>query len=104
MLPGDTSNRWTRSGKAPVMVSPTAGQRAHSARVEIELILDRPAASRVVHIAQVGRDFLVPAAPVTTEPGRAELRLRVDGRERRRAIRLPDGLRPGTEARILPAN
>jgi hypothetical protein len=86
------------------MVSPTAGQRAHSARVEIELILDPAGQRTVVPVAQVGAGFLVTSESVECSPTDAELVLRVDGSERRRAVRLPDGL--GTEsreARILSA-
>jgi hypothetical protein len=74
------------------MVSSVAGQRAHSAHVEIDLILHLDGQRMVVPVAQVGHGFLVTSFPTEAPPTDAELVLRVDGREQRRVIRLPGGL------------
>jgi hypothetical protein len=85
-------------------MSPTAGQRAHSALVEMDLILDPAGDRRVVEIAQLAPDFLITTDLVQHPPGRAEIVYRVDGYERRWMVLLPDGLTPASRtARILKA-
>ncbi|BET68602.1 hypothetical protein ASA1KI_35200 [Opitutales bacterium ASA1] len=73
------------------MVTSVAGQRTHPTHVEIDLILHLEGRRTVVPVAQNGRGFLVTSFPTEAPPTDAELVLRVDGREQRRAIRLPDG-------------
>jgi hypothetical protein len=77
------------------MVASTAGQRAHSAQVEIELLLDVKREVRIVPVAQVGPGFLLTRELVEHAPTEAELVLWVDGREDRRRVLLPDGLGRG---------
>lgn len=71
-----------------MMATHTFGQRAHSALVEMDLIL----ADRVLPIAQMGPEFLMLATPSDHPPCDAEYSLRVDGQDYRGKIRLPDGL------------
>jgi hypothetical protein len=86
-------------------MSPTAGQRAHSALVEMDLILDPSGARHVVEFAQLAPDFLITTDVIEHPPGEAEIVFRVDGDERRWTVLLPDGLGPRSKtARILKAD
>jgi hypothetical protein len=46
----------------------------------------------VLAISHLGPDYLILAEPVDHPPGRAEIAMSVDGRERRWAVHLPAGL------------
>jgi hypothetical protein len=71
--------------------------RAFSADVQMELRLQ----DRVLSIAQLGPDFLILEEPVEHPPAEAEIRVSIDGHERRWMVYLPDGLAVGAkETRI----
>jgi hypothetical protein len=72
----------------------------HSADVEMELILN----GTVVSIAQLGPDFLILREPFDHPPSHAELVPSIDGKVRRWAVALPDGVsRDEERVRIAPA-
>ena len=59
--------------------------------------------SRRMGVAQVGPDFMILEEPVEIPAGRGELVVLIDGDEKRRAIYLPDGIRPtDVRTRIAP--
>ena len=61
---------------------------AHSAQVEMRLILDGAS----VNINQMGPDFLLIESPTDHPPCQAIILLRVDDSERRWRVRLPEGI------------
>jgi hypothetical protein len=68
----------------------------------MDLILDPSGSRRVIEIAQLAPDFLITTDRWEHPPGKAEIRYRVDGKERRWMVYLPDGLGPTSKtARIL---
>lgn len=70
----------------------------------MDLILNPCGSRRVVELAQLGSGFLITSEPDEHPPGEAEIVLRVDGRERRRRVFLPDGLGKGSRtARMVKA-
>jgi hypothetical protein len=64
---------------------------AHSARVEMQLIIN----GESISITHMGPDFLIIESPREHPPGEATIVLQVDQSERRWTVRLPDGLQPG---------
>ncbi len=60
----------------------------HSAEVRIDLILN----GRTLSVGQLGPDFLVLDQPAEQPAGTADILMRVDGREQRWTVRLPEGL------------
>ena len=71
----------------------------------MDLILNPSGTPRVVEIAQLAPDFLITTDLVQHPPGPAEIVFRVDGKERRWMVVLPDGLGPTSKtARILKAS
>jgi hypothetical protein len=50
---------------------------------------------RVLPIAQLGPDFIILEKSADHPPAEAEIRLSIDGRERRWKVFLPDGLTAG---------
>jgi hypothetical protein len=61
---------------------------AHSARVEMHLIIHGSALS----VTHMGPDFLLVESPTRLPPCEATLVLRVDKSERRWPVRLPEGI------------
>lgn len=88
------------------MVASTAGQRAHSAKVEIELDPNATDRVRMDPVAQGGQEFLITREVVQHLPAEAEVVLRIDGCEDRRRVFLPDGLgqRGSKKSRIAKAD
>lgn len=73
------------------MTTPST-QSGHSANVEMQLLLNGTSIS----IAQLGPDFVILDAVVEQQPpADAEILLRVDGRESRWSVFLPNGISPG---------
>jgi hypothetical protein len=65
---------------------------AHSARVEMQLIVDGSSIS----IAQMGPDFLLVDSTSDHPPGNAIIVLQIDDSERRWTVRLPNGIAAGS--------
>jgi len=56
---------------------------------------------QVFKVGQLAPDFLILDDPLDQPPGRAEISMSVDGRERRWPVELPEGIVAGrTETRI----
>lgn len=64
---------------------------AHSAQVEMQLIID----DESISITHMGPDFLIVESPTEHPPGEATIVLQVDQSERRWAVCLPNGVHPG---------
>ena len=73
------------------MSSPIAtsyGHVGHSAEVKMRLEIG----DTTLPVAQLGPDFLIVRTPVEHAPTDAVLYFAIDGNERRRDIRLPEGM------------
>ena len=76
----------------------TSYQRAgHSADVKMHLVLD----GKPLPIAQLGSDFLILREPINHPPANAVLFFSIDGNERVREVRLPDGISVGVEKVLI---
>jgi hypothetical protein len=74
-------------------------QTGHSADVKMHLILD----GKPLSISQLGPDFLILETPVNHPPDTAILFFSIDGNERIRDVRLPEGISAGSR-RVTIAN
>lgn len=70
------------------MKAPAKNGRAHSADVRIELRLN----GFVIPIDQLGPDFFISRHVVDHPPAVGEMRLSIDGQERRWSVNLTDGM------------
>jgi hypothetical protein len=75
----------------------SAAHRAYSADVSIRLWVD----GTLLPVAQLGPDFLLLDAGIDHPPGSASIVMRVDDRERRWRVRLPEGISAGSERVII---
>jgi hypothetical protein len=69
----------------------------YSANIELRLEV----ADRFVPLAQVGDTFVITREPADLPPGEATVVFSVDGVEHRRAVFLPDGMRPGNDRVVV---
>jgi hypothetical protein len=72
------------------MVNPTLNHRnpGYSADVRMQLCVN----GHVLSIGQLGPDFIILDDPIDHPPAGAEVAMSIDGRERRWAVQLPDGV------------
>lgn len=56
---------------------------------------------RTLSVAQLGPDFLILETSVEHPPADAILFFSIDGNERRRSIRLPNGISPETKRTLI---
>jgi hypothetical protein len=70
------------------MSSANLQRRGHSAEVRMELRLN----GDILPIAQLGRNFLILTSPINHPPAEAEIRVSIDGHERRWWVRLIEGV------------
>ena len=67
----------------------TSFQRSgHSADVKMHLVLD----GQTLSVGHLGLDYLILDAPIDHPPSTALLYFSIDGKERERKIRLPNGI------------
>jgi len=84
------------------MLSPQPPPLRHSADVRIHLLVNGSA----LPVAQLGPTFLLLRTPTDHPPGDAEIRMSIDGHERRWGVRLIEGLskeRPRTPIATPPS-
>jgi hypothetical protein len=70
------------------MVLPLSSQGGHSARVNMQLLVN----GYSLPISQLGPDFLLVSTPVNHAPDVATVVMQVDESERRWNVRLPQGI------------
>jgi len=70
-----------------------SGRGGHSADVRISLVVNGDS----IPVAQLGPGFLLLDAAIERPPGSASIILRVDQREERWNVRLPDGISAGSK-------
>jgi hypothetical protein len=71
----------------------------HSADVKMHLVLN----GRSLSVSQLGPDFLILEIPLDHPPATAVLFFSIDGNERTREVRLPEGISAGSR-RVAIAN
>jgi hypothetical protein len=74
--------------KTSSMVLPLSSQGGHSARVNMQLLVNGFA----LPVSQMGPDFVLVSAPVNHAPAAATMVLQVDESERRWNVHLPNGI------------
>jgi hypothetical protein len=72
---------------------PWSSQGGHSARVNMQLLLERVCLA----LSQMGPDFLLVDAPVDHEVATATIVMQVDESSRRWNVHLPDGIPAGSK-------
>jgi hypothetical protein len=74
------------------MTTPHQNGQGYSADIRMQLHV----CDRVFSIGQLGPDFLILDDPADHPPADAEIAMSINGRQRRWAVHLPDGIARGT--------